>query len=386
MRIAIATGTRADWGLLHPLAVELRKRNVETEVIATNMHLLSECGLTVKEIEADGFGPKYKVPTSGEAAAVTAQALEGFNKILKESRPDALVILGDRFEMLGAASGALLAGVPIIHIAGGTVSEGAFDDSIRHAITKMASLHLVETEECAGRVIQMGENPADVIVAGALGVYNSLQLKPMTKEELTVSLGFDIEGEIILSTLHAATLDQLSPLDQMRAFISVLEEKVKDRGVKVVFTYPNNDVDSSLMIEEIEDFAKRYPKSVLAIPSLGRIRYLSLLRHCVAVVGNSSSGLVEVPSIGIPTLDIGVRQRGRECGESVIHCGSSREEISAGLDKVLSEETRQLAAAASNPYYKEGTPAIMADAIIERDWKPFPQKRFYILPDTKTSF
>lgn len=377
MRIAIATGTRADWGLLQPLAAELRKRNVETEVIATNMHLLPECGLTVKEIEADGFGPEYTVPTNGVAASVTAQALEGFNKILKERRPDAIVILGDRFEMLGAASGALLAGVPIIHIAGGTISEGAFDDSIRHAITKMASLHLVETEECASRVIQMGENPDDVIITGATGVFNAMHIPPMTKEALTDSLGFNIDGEVILATLHAATLDKLQPLDQMKALIAALEEKITERRIKVVFSYPNNDVDSSAMIEEIENLALRYPEYVLAIPSLGRIRYLSLLRYCVAAVGNSSSGLVEVPSIGIPTLDIGARQKGRECGESVIHCGSSREEISAGLDNVLSEETRKLAATAPNPYYKENTPSLMADAILAREWKPFPQKRFY---------
>ena len=375
--IAMATGTRADWGLLHPLAEELRRREADVRIIATNMHLMEECGLTVNEIAQDGFGPDATVPTAGRAADVTSDALRGFSNILSDMKPDLLVVLGDRFEILGAASGALLTGIPIAHIAGGTISEGAFDDSIRHAITKMASLHLVETERCAQRVRQMGENPEDVIVCGALGVYNALNAPLMSKPELETSLGFNLEGKVVLATLHAATLDPIPPIEQLSNLMAALEVMIERENLKIVFTYPNNDVDSRQLTDTIEKFRARFPKNVLAIPSLGRIRYLSLLQFCVAVVGNSSSGLVEVPSVHIPTLDIGRRQHGRECGESVVHCGSSREEIARGLELVLSDAFRRVAASAPNPYFKENTPAIMAATILSREWHPYPQKKFY---------
>lgn len=377
VRIAVATGTRADWGLLLPLARELRNRGADVSVIATNMHLLESCGHTIDEIVADGFIPEATVPTSGDAPQVTAQALEGFARVLDEMKPDLMIILGDRFEMLGAASAALLSGVPLVHIAGGTVSEGAFDDSIRHSITKMASLHLVETENCRHRVIQMGENPADVVTAGALGVYNIMNVKLMEREELERSLGFSLGKKPLLVTMHAATLENTSPAVQMKELLTALEPETAHR--KIVITYPNNDVDAAPQIRQIEDFAASHTGRVLAIPSLGRVRYLSMLRLAGAVVGNSSSGLVEVPSAGIPTLDIGIRQTGRECGDSVVHCRCMAPDISAGLKKVLSEEMQTLARESSNPYFRENTPEVMADAILSRDWHPFPKKRFHEL-------
>lgn len=380
MRIAIATGTRADWGLLMPLASELRRRGADIRVIATNMHLLPECGHTVDEITRDGFGPHATVPCHGTPSEITADTLRGFSETLTDLQPDAIVILGDRFEMLGAASAALLTGIPIIHIAGGTVSEGAFDDSIRHAITKMATLHLVETELCRSRVVQMGENPEDVIVTGAIGVFNAMNVTLMNRQELEISLGFSLEGNVVLATLHAATRDPNPPAVQMKNLIEALSRKMEeDPEMKVVFTYPNNDVDSSALIEAIEKFAAENNDRVLAIPSLGRLRYLSMLRVAMTVVGNSSSGLVEVPSAGIPTLDIGIRQQGRECGESVLHCGSEPAEIAAGLDKVLSANFRKKARTLPNPYFKENTPGVMAEAILSREWAPFPAKRFHSL-------
>lgn len=380
--IAIATGTRADWGLLHPLATELRRRAADVKVIATNMHLLEECGHTVDEITADGFGPFATVPTTGNPGEITADALKGFHRLLSDIRPDAMIALGDRFEMLGAASGALLSGVPIVHIAGGTVSEGAFDDSIRHAITKMASLHLVETKLCADRVRQMGENPEDIVVTGAIGVYNTLHVPLMDKTALEESLKFNLDGEVITATLHAATLDPIPPIEQMQNLIAALEKEISRRNLKIVFTYPNNDVNSTSLIKAIEEFAARHPDNVCAIPSLGRVRYLSLLRQSVAVVGNSSSGLVEVPSAGIPTLDIGVRQQGRECGPSVVHCGSNLHEIMNGLELILSDDFRRIAAESHNPYFRENTPEVMAEAILAREWKPYPKKKFHIIPNT----
>lgn len=377
LKILIATGTRADWGLLYPLACELRQRGANVEVAATNMHLLTECGHTADEITADGFGPDYRVPASGNPGKIASEALSGFYSLLSEVRPDVLILLGDRFEMLGAASGALLAGAPITHIAGGTISEGAFDDSIRHAITKMATLHLVETESCRKRVIRMGEKPSDVITTGALGVFNALNVPLMSKEELEDSLGFKLDGEVVVVTMHAATLDSIPPIEQTLNLIAALENQINSRGLRIVFTYPNNDVDITAMTEAIEAFSKRRPHNVKAIPSLGRVRYLSLLRHSAAVIGNSSSGLVEVPSTGIPTLDIGIRQQGRERGESVVHCGSTEEEISRGLSIVLSADMRRIAAESPNPYFKENTPDLMADAILSHQWQSYPKKKFH---------
>ena len=377
MKILIATGTRADWGLLLPLVRELRSRGTEITVGATNMHLDPALGHTVDEIRADGFDP-VEIPASGTAPTVTAQATVGFADLFNRERPDCAVILGDRFEMLGAATAALLSGVGIVHIAGGTVSEGAFDDSIRHAITKMATLHLVETDRCRDRVIRMGEEPERVVTAGAPGVYNVMRVPLLSREELERSLSFTFPKRTLLVTLHAATLDPVSPVDRMRDLIKVLEEFMdNDPEIGVLFTYPNNDTDPRPQILMIEEFASRHQERVAICPSLGRVRYLSALQACVAVVGNSSSGLVEVPSAGIPTLDIGIRQKGREAGPSVLHCGASAEAIRAGLARVLGEEMRRVAAKRINPYYRPDTPAIMADAILNYHWEPFPQKRFY---------
>lgn len=377
MKILIATGTRADWGLLLPLVRELRSRGTEITVGATNMHLDPALGHTVDEIRADGFDP-VEIPASGTAPTVTAQATVGFADLFNRERPDCTVILGDRFEMLGAATAALFSGVGIVHIAGGTVSEGAFDDSIRHAITKMATLHLVETDRCRDRVIRMGEEPERVVTAGAPGVYNVMRVPLLSREELERSLSFTFPKRTLLVTLHAATLDPVSPVDRMRDLIKVLEEFMdNDPEIGVLFTYPNNDTDPRPQILMIEEFASRHQERVAICPSLGRVRYLSALQACVAVVGNSSSGLVEVPSAGIPTLDIGIRQKGREAGPSVLHCGASAEAIRAGLARVLGEEMRRVAAKRINPYYRPDTPAIMADAILNYHWEPFPQKRFY---------
>lgn len=377
MKILIATGTRADWGLLLPLVCELRNRGAEITVGATNMHLDPALGHTVDEIRADGFDP-VEIPASGTAPTVTAMATRGFADLFNCERPDCAVILGDRFEMLGVATAALLSGVGIVHIAGGTVSEGAFDDSIRHAITKMATLHLVETDRCRHRVIRMGEEPDRVITAGAPGVYNVMRVPLLSREELERSLSFTFPTRTLLVTLHPATLDPVSPVDRMRDLIKVLEEFMdNDPEIGVLFTYPNNDTDPRPQVEMIEEFASRHPERAVTSPSLGRVRYLSALKVCAAVVGNSSSGLVEVPSAGIPTLDIGIRQKGREAGPSVLHCGASLQEIRSGLAEVLGKRMQRIAADKSNPYYRPDTPAIMADAILNYHWEPFPQKRFY---------
>lgn len=376
MRIAIATGTRADWGLLQPLAEELRRNGAHISVMATHQHLIPEMGNTINEIIKDGFEPEVKFPAEGSAAEIMAQAASGATRAITEIRPAAIVILGDRCEMLGVASAALLNGVPIIHIAGGTISEGAFDDAVRHAITKMATLHFPETPLSAKRILQMGESPEDVLTFGALGVENAMKIERMNREALTASLdGWDPGEKFLVVTLHAATLESQSPIEVQEAMLTALEMLPEE--IRFIITYPNSDIDPTPLIESIHAFEQRNPERTKVVPSLGRVRYMSAAALSMGIVGNSSSGLVEIPSLGIGTLDIGNRQKGRECGESVIHCGTTREEISEGLAELLSEGHQKIAAKRNNPYGGVATAENMAHTILSRKFRPYPQKKFH---------
>lgn len=378
MRIAVATGTRADWGLLHPLAAELRSRGAEICVMATHQHLMPEMGDTIAEIRRDGFTPAAIFPAAGSAAEIMCAAAAGATGALGKLRPDLTVILGDRCEMLGVASASLLCGVPIAHIAGGTVSEGAFDDSVRNAITKMAFLHFPETDTCARRIIQMGEDPENVIATGALGVENTLRTKRMSHAELSESLGgWDPGEDFLVVTLHAATLESEDPLrvqENMLASLSLLPP-----NYRFIITYPNSDIDPRPLIDSLHSFEKKNQDRVKVVPSLGKRRYLSAVALSSGVVGNSSSALVETPSFGVGSLDIGSRQKGRECGKAVIHCGTSIDAITEGLMRLLSPAQRKIAAEAPNPYAGEAPAATMAKKILSTEFHPFPQKAFHLI-------
>lgn len=363
-RPAIATGTRADWGLLLPLARELRGRSVTPMIAATHAHFFDELGNTYKEIENDGFEISCRIPTRRTPVEALADAAEGFGRFLREKRPSVLIILGDRFEMLGAASAALLERVPIVHIAGGNVTKGAYDDAIRDSISRMATLHLPETQNCAERLIRLGADPERVVNAGSAGVWSGLHERLLSLPELEESLGFGLGDDFFVATLHAATLDSLPPIRRMEDFLEACSVNLSlNPGRKMILTYPNSDSDPAPLIAAIEGFARRFPGRVLTIPSLGRIRYLSAAALATAVIGNSSSGIEEVPSLGTPTLDIGRRQDGRERGPGVLHVADSADDIIAGLEDVASEAARTLAAKRENPYYKDNTPGIQADAI-----------------------
>lgn len=365
-KIAIATGTRADWGLLRPLADELRRREVPLRVWATNMHADPAFGNSLAEISADGYQPELIGRYRENADETVAENTAAFGKALREASPKAIIILGDRIEMLGVASAALVNGVPIIHIAGGTVSEGAVDDAIRNAISQMASLHLTETEGSAKRLLGMGIPAANIHICGALGVYNATRRKLMSREELEESLGFDLGKQLLVATLHAATRPGPGeePLEAMRSMLQALDLWLaEDEGNRVILTWPNNDVDPAPQVREMEKLAAKKPEQVLVIPSLGALRYLSAVSLSKGVIGNSSSGLVEVPSAGVPTLDIGSRQTGRECGPSVSHCAPDAKAIYKGIRQILSPEAQTQAARRENPYARQDTPSKMAAAI-----------------------
>ena len=383
-RICIATGTRADWGLLSPIAKVLDGRDdVELQIIATNMHLSEKFGSTWKEIERDGLRITRRVPMQSDTDSpcgtvhAMSECLAGMADALSELKPDLLVILGDCYEMLATASAALILRIPIAHIAGGAVSQGAYDESIRHAITKMSHIHLTETEEYRQRVIQLGENPDRVVNTGAIGVYNIMHTDFIAREELEKELGTAIPEKSILITFHPATLDVVPPREQCENLLAALDEHP---DYKTIFTYPNNDTNGRVIIELIEDYSCRHPERCAVFPSLGMRRYLSAL-HCVAAVaGNSSSGIVEVPSMGIPTLNIGIRQDGRTAASSVVNCGVTKDEIARGLQVALSAEMRQKARNTRNPYYQPDTLQKMVKAITETPLDNIIIKPFYDLP------
>ncbi len=383
MKIAIATGTRADWGLLSPIAQLLKsKKNVEVAVIATNMHLDPRFGNTINEIEADGFIPaaKVKMNAASDSEADTARSmadcLKGMVGAFEKIKPDSLIILGDRYEMLATASAATLMRIPIIHIAGGEISEGAIDDSIRHAITKLSALHLTATEQYRQRVIAMGEQPDRVINTGAIGVYNIMQMPLMGKEELEKSVGCKINKNTLLVTMHPATMDSTPTATIIRQLLEALDT----HSGNIIFTYPNNDARGAEIIALIEKYAAKNPGKVTVIPSLGRLRYLSALQFVGAVVGNSSSGIVEVPSMHIPTVNIGIRQNGRLASESVINCSNKTDDIINAIKFALSEKGKKQAERAENPYYKPDTLNIMVNAILSTPVEKLKTKKFYDIP------
>lgn len=381
--ICIATGTRADWGLLSPVAEALAQRpDCDVRIVATNMHLSKRYGMTVNEIIAAGFDPvRVPIPADDDTPLARAKAMSacmnGMADVFDEINPDMLIILGDRYEMLAVASAAAIMRIPIVHIAGGTISEGAIDDSIRHAITKLASLHFAETEEYRRRIIAMGEQPDRVINTGAIGVWNIGNMPLTDRQTLSQELDFDLDRPFAIATFHPATLDSGDPGEQCRAMLDALEQE-KDLGI--IITYPNNDSGSAAIIKVIENFALSHPDNTKIVKSLGLKKYLSALQYAEFTIGNSSSGIVEVASAGIPSIDIGIRQRGRTAADSVIHCGNSVDDIRAAIRLARSDEFRALAAKKQNPYFKPDTLRMMTEAIMTADTDQLTLKQFYDLP------
>lgn len=358
-KICFVTGTRAEYGLLsHLMRLVENGNSTQLQIVATNMHLLPEYGETYREIESDGFSVDVKVPMqrlSDNALGIVASMSEeilGMGHAYEKLKPDMVVLLGDRYEILVAAEVALIYRIPVVHIHGGEITEGAFDDAIRHAVTKMSNLHFTSTEEYRLRVIQMGEHPDRVFNVGSLGVENIKSVKLMKKDELERSLDFRILDNTILLTYHPETLGDISVKDSIDSLLSALDS-IKD--LNIIFTMPNSDTGRDGVAESIKKYVEKHPDRSRAFKSLGLRRYLSTLHYVKAVVGNSSSGIIEVPSMGIPTLNIGDRQKGRTHGASVYDCGSDTASIVEGLRIVLSDKFRQVAGTAANPYEKENT-------------------------------
>lgn len=385
-KIAFFTGTRAEYGLLYWLMKDIQSHpELELRLLVGAMHLSPEFGSTWEAIIDDGFiiDAKVEMLLSSDSRVGIAKSMGlgviGMADALERLAPDALVILGDRFEALAAAQTALVMNIPIVHIHGGEVTEGAYDDAIRHAITKMANLHCVAAEPYRQRVIQMGERPERVLNVGALGLDHLTRSPRMTRQALAKSLNFSLDAPYLLVTYHPVTLADEPPVESFRALLGALD-RWPDH--KIILTYPNADNGGRAIVPLLEAYAARQPERVLAVPSLGFERYLSAVAEADAVVGNSSSGLIEVPSFGVPTVNIGQRQSGRLAADSVLHCAAHEEAIDAGVREVLAPPFRNKCRHAANPYGQGNAAEQIVEALVTQPLNTL--KSFHDLPVSPT--
>ena len=366
-RIGIMTGTRAEYGLLKSLMQEINKDNdLELYLIVSGMHLSPEFGMTYKEIEEDGFeiNAKVEMLLSSDSPAGISKSIGlgviGFADEFQRADLDMLILLGDRYEALSAAICALVMRVPIAHLHGGELTEGAIDEGIRHSITKMSYLHFTSTEQYRNRVIQLGENPERVFYVGALGVENIKKINLMTKEELEKSIHFEIDENTVVVTYHPVTLENNTVEEQFLNLLKVLDRNPK---IRMIFTKANADTNGRIVNELIDKYAAQNSERACAFMSLGQKRYLSALKYCRIVIGNSSSGIIEAPSFGKPIINIGDRQKGRICADSVINCGYTQQEIQQAMETALTKEFENKASNCRNPYEKENTAANIISVI-----------------------
>lgn len=356
-KIAVLTATRAEYGLLRPLIERIEAdKDLELSLLVTGMHLAAEFGNTCQEIQDEGIAIAAKIPILEEgdcAAAISrtmANALERFGAYFEKHRADLLIVLGDRYETAAVCLAAMNARIPIAHIHGGEITEGAVDDAIRHAITKLSYLHFPSTQAYAKRVIQLGESPDRVFAVGALGVENIRKVPLLSREELEASLHFSLEGSYGVVTFHPVTLEEVSTEEQFQALLDALD----DYPMKYIITGANADRDGRVINRMIDQYALMH-ENVYAIASLGMRRYLSAVKFCTMVIGNSSSGIIEAPSFQVPTVDIGDRQRGRTAAESVIHCRTDRVEIGRAMGRAIQMKRALAEKPVHNPYEAEGT-------------------------------
>ncbi len=379
-KICIVTGTRAEYGLLFWLMKEIgADTELELQIIATGMHLSPEFGLTYKEIEKDfTIDKKIEMLLSSDTPIGISKSM-GLAQIslaeaFDELKPDIIVLLGDRYEIFSAASAAMIARIPIAHLHGGETTEGAFDEAIRHSITKMSHLHFTATEKYRERVIQLGENPAKVFNVGGMGIENIKRLRLLTKGEFERSIDFKLAQKNILVTFHPVTLENSSARNQFQELLDALDTL---EDTHIIFTKANSDTDGRIINQMIDEYvAKNHHKSV-GFTSLGQLRYLSALQYVDAVVGNSSSGLAEAPSFQIGTINIGDRQKGRIKADSVIDCEPGKESILQAVDRLYSDEFQATLKVVKNPYGDGIASQKVLEVLKQDNLKGILKKSFY---------
>ncbi len=382
-KICVVTGTRAEYGLLYPILREIKNHNaLDLQVITTCMHLSPEFGLTYREIELDGFQIDWKVEmllSSDTPVGISKSmglASIGFADAYSHLKPDIIVILGDRFELLSAASTALVSRIPVAHIHGGETTEGAIDESIRHSITKMSHLHFTTTEIHKKRVIQLGENKDNVYNFGAPGIDNIKNLKLLSLKQLEKAINFKLSSRNIMVTFHPVTLEKSTAGEQ---FQNLLDALTLLDDVSIIFTKANADTDGRIINEMIDDFVLNSSDRAVSFTSLGQLRYLSAIRYMDGVVGNSSSGLIEAPSFKVGTINIGDRQKGRVRAKSIIDSKPLKEEITNAFKKLFSKSFQDSLKHLQNPYGIGGTSKKIVRVLSEPNLNQIVKKKFYDL-------
>ena len=352
-KICVVTGTRAEYGLLYWLLKEIEAdKDLELQLIATGMHLSPEFGLTYQTIEKEfKINKKIEMLLSSDTSVGISKSMGlaqiSFAESYDELKPDIVIVLGDRYEIFSATSAAMIARIPIAHIHGGEKTEGAFDESIRHSITKMSHLHFAATEEYKNRVIQLGEDPSRVFNVGGMGIENIKRLELLNKKEFEKSIEFKLNIKNILVTFHPVTLENSTAQEQFKELLDAIDEL---EDTNIIFTKANSDTDGRVINQMIDEYVtKNFHKSV-QFTSLGQLRYLSALQYVDAVVGNSSSGLAEAPSFRIGTINIGDRQKGRIKASSVIDCEPNKDSILKSFEKLYSKEFQNSLINVKNPY------------------------------------
>jgi len=378
-KIAIITATRAEYGLLKPLIQKVQEdASLELQLIVTGAHLSHSFGHTYQEIEKE-FPITAKIPldleenTPKSNSLAMAKLQNELTQVLDELGSDILVILGDRYEMLTAATVALMLHIPIAHIHGGEITEGAVDDAIRHAITKLSHLHFTATEIYKKRVIQMGEEPWRVVNVGALGVESIKKLQLLSKEAFEESIGVKLKEKNLLITYHPQTLATQSPQEQFNEVLNTLE---KFDDTLLIFTKANADAGGKIINEMIDDFVSKHTNTI-AFTSLGQLRYFSTLSYVDGVVGNSSSGILEVPSFKKPTINIGDRQKGRLQADSIINTPISSQAITKAIESIYTPEIKQRVQQSTNPYESDNTSQKIVEVIKKYEKQTLLKKGFY---------
>lgn len=352
--ICIITGTRAEYGLLCPLIKKINEDDkLNLQLVVTGMHLSPDFGLTYRQIEEDGYKIDEKVEillssdTSIGISKSMGLAMISFSEVFDRLNPDMVVVLGDRYEIFSAVSVANISRIPVCHLHGGEATEGLIDEFIRHSITKMSYLHFTSTKEYRKRVIQLGESPDRVFNIGAIGIENIKKMNLLSKEKLERSINFKLDKKYAIVTFHPVTLENNTAKNQFKELLLALDN-IKD--LKVMFTKANSDTDGRIINKMIDEFVLTDKERFIAFTSMGSLRYLSAIKYSDVVIGNSSSGIVEVPSFNKPTINIGDRQKGRIQAKSIINCEPIQLEIETAIKKSLSKQFIESIKGMKNPY------------------------------------
>ena len=380
-RVAVVTSSRADYGYLRPILKALTTTpGFELQLIVSGSHLSPLHGSTASMIEEDGFAiaERVELPLTSDSAPAIAKAIGvgviGFSEAYERLQPDALMLLGDRYEILAAAAAMLPFAKPIVHIAGGESSEGAIDEAIRHSLTKMSHLHFVQTSEYRDRVVQMGEEPWRVTVSGSPSLDNLRDFSPLTDQELGDQVGLPLNSPPLLVTFHPATLEYSAAKSQISELLGAVEAS----GIPAIFTAPNADTGGQEILRAIESYVAEHPSSANLVTNLGTRGYFSLMQRALLMLGNSSSGIIEAASFSLPVINVGDRQRGRIHGENVIDVPATRDAILNALRTAAAPAFRNRIRGMQNPYGAGNAAKIIVDTLSRTDFNAsLLSKRFY---------